>query len=164
VNFSLDEQSSAGLAPGQAVSVQVGAYPDRAFPAVITAIDPMIGKSRTVQVQATLTNREGLLKAGMYAGIRVTQQQRVAVLTVPETALTYTAYGDTVFLAQQGEKGMTVKRVSVTVGERNDGRVEIVNGLQEGDRVVTSGQLKLSDGMAAEPVAQDTLNAAQAGS
>ena len=146
------------------LSVQVGAYPDRAFPAVITAIDPMIGKSRTVQVQATLTNREGLLKAGMYAGIRVTQQQRVAVLTVPETALTYTAYGDTVFLAQQGEKGMTVKRVSVTVGERNDGRVEIVNGLQEGDRVVTSGQLKLSDGMAAEPVAQDTLNAAQAGS
>ena len=56
----------------------------------------MIGKSRTVQVQATLTNRR-VLKAGMYAGIRVTQQQRVAVLTVPETALTYTAYGDTVF-------------------------------------------------------------------
>lgn len=50
----------------------------------------MIGKSRTVQVQATLTNRRGVLKAGMYAGIRVTQQQRVAVLTVPETALTYT--------------------------------------------------------------------------
>ncbi|MBH2698292.1 MULTISPECIES: efflux RND transporter periplasmic adaptor subunit [Serratia] len=164
VNFSLDEQSSAGLALGQAVSVRVGAYPDRAFPAAITAIDPMIGKSRTVQVQATLTNRQGLLKAGMYAGIRVTQQQRVAVLTVPETALTYTAYGDTVFLAQQGEKGMTVKRVSVAVGERNDGRVEIVSGLQEGARVVTSGQLKLSDGMAAEPVAQDTLNAAQAGS
>lgn len=58
VNFSLDEQSGAGLALGQAVSVQVGAYPDRAFPAAITAIDPMIGKSRTVQVQATLTNRE----------------------------------------------------------------------------------------------------------
>lgn len=57
----------------------------------------MIGKSRTVQVQATLTNRRGVLKAGMYAGIRVTQQQRVAVLTVPETALTYTAYGDAVF-------------------------------------------------------------------
>lgn len=56
---------------------------------------------------------------------------------------------------------MTVKRVSVAVGERNDGRVEIVSGLQEGDRVVTSGQLKLSDGMAAEPVAQDTLNAAR---
>ncbi len=59
VNFSLDEQSGAGLALGQAVSVQVGAYPDRAFPAAITAIDPMIGKSRTVQVQATLTNRQG---------------------------------------------------------------------------------------------------------
>ena len=83
----------------------------------------------------------------------------MAVLTVPETALTYTAYGDTVFLAQQGEKGMTVKRVSVAVGERNDGRVEIVSGLQEGDRVVTSGQLKLSDGMAAEPVAQALLEA-----
>ncbi|CAI0737541.1 efflux RND transporter periplasmic adaptor subunit [Serratia entomophila] len=164
VNFSLDEQTSAGLALGQAVAVQVAAYPDRAFPAAITAIDPLIDKSRTVQVQATLANPDGALKAGMYAGIRVTQRQSVSVLTVPETALTYTAYGDTVFLAQQNGKGMTVKRVSVTVGERNDGRVEILRGLREGDRVVTSGQLKLSDGMAAEPVAQDTLSAAPAGS
>ncbi len=59
----------------------------------------------------------------MYAGIRVTQQQRVAV-TVPETALIPGLRRYRV-LAQQGEKGMTVKRVSVAVGERNDGRVEI---------------------------------------
>ncbi len=116
VNFSLDEQSSAGLALGQAVSVQVGAYPDgAASPPRITAIDPLIGKSRTVQVQATLTNRQGLLAAGMFASIRVSQQSSAwRSLRVPETAVTYTAYGDTVFLAQQdGEKGMTVKRVSV---------------------------------------------------
>ena len=58
VNFA-GRTKRRGLALGQAVSVQVGAYPDRAFPAAITAIDPMIGKSRTVQVQATMTNRRG---------------------------------------------------------------------------------------------------------
>lgn len=163
VNFSLDEQSGAGLALGQAVSVQVGAYPDRAFPAAITAIDPMIGKSRTVQVQATLTNRRGAEGRNVRRHSRHAAAARGGV-DGAGTALTYTAYGDTVFWRSRVKKGMTVKRVSVAVGERNDGRVEIVSGLQEGDRVVTSGQLKLSDGMAAEPVAQDTLNAARAGS
>lgn len=164
VNFSLDEQVSAGLATGQAVAVQVGAWPDETFPATITAIDPLIGKSRTVQVQAQMANPQGKLRAGMYASIRVAQQNDVKVLTVPETAITYTAWGDTVFLAQEGDGGMTVKRVSITSGDRRNGRVDILRGLREGDLVVTSGQLKLSDGMAVQAVEEDTLYAAQAGS
>lgn len=163
VNFSLDEQVSAGLATGQAVAVQVDAWPDETFPATITAIDPLIGKSRTVQVQAQMANPQGKLRAGMYASIRVTQQNDVKVLTVPETALTYTARGDTVFWRRRNG-GMTVKRVSITSGDRRNGRVDILRGLREGDLVVTSGQLKLSDGMAVQAVEEDTLHAAQAGS
>jgi multidrug efflux system membrane fusion protein len=73
--------------------------------------------------------------------------------------VTYTAYGQTVFVAEAGEpQGMTVRRVAVKTGERWDGRVEIVSGLNEGDRVVVSGQLKLSDGMTVEPVARDALH------
>ena len=158
VNFSLDEQTSAQLQTGQKVEVQVDAYPGRRFSASINALDPLIARSRMVQVQARLGNPEGVLKAGMYASIQVSRQQQGSALTVPETAVTYTAYGETVFVAQgDSQQQLIVKRVAVTVGERQNGRVEITAGLRENQRVVTSGQLKLSDGMAVQAAAQDTL-------
>ncbi|XAH25869.1 efflux RND transporter periplasmic adaptor subunit [Xylophilus sp. GW821-FHT01B05] len=160
VNFSLDEQSSARLARGQAVQVLVDAYPEQVFMAKINAIDPLIARSRMVQVQAALSNPGGALKAGMYANVKVAREAG-RQLTVPETAVTYSAYGDTVFVAQQeGTQPLTVQRVGVKLGERAGGRVEIVSGLQEGQRVVTSGQLKLADGMAVQAV-PDTLGEAQ---
>ena len=152
VNFALDEQSSARLAPGQAVTVLVDAYPDLPFKATINAIDPLISRARMVQVQATLANRDGTLKPGMYANVRVARESSQQQLTVPETAVTYNSYGDTVFVAQQG-KPLTVRRVAVTLGERAGGRVEIVKGLSAGQQVVASGQLKLADGMAVQAVA-----------
>ncbi len=160
-NFSLDESTSPELKLGQPLEVLVDAYPGRSFPARISAIDPLIGKSRTVQVQALLDNPEGLLAAGMFASIRVSRKADAPSLSVPETAVTYTAYGDTVFVAhQEGDRPLSAKRVSVRIGERWDGRVEILQGLAEGDRVVTSGQINLSDGMAVEPVKEDTLSSA----
>lgn len=152
VNFALDEQSSATLAPGQAVTVLVDAYPDQSFTATINAIDPLVSRARMVQVQATLANRDGMLKAGMYANVRVARADQEQQLTVPETAVTYNSYGDTVFVAQQG-KTLSVKRVAVTLGERAGGRVAIVKGLSAGQQVVASGQLKLADGMAVQAVA-----------
>ncbi|MDH2238444.1 efflux RND transporter periplasmic adaptor subunit [Pigmentiphaga sp. GD03639] len=158
-NFSLDEQAVPRLRAGQPVEVLVDAYPGRRFRATINAIDPMISRSRTVRVQATLPNPEGALKAGMYASVRVERQDGPAsVLAVPETAVTYTAYGDTVFVVQDAPgKGLVAKRVAVKVGARHEGLVEIEEGLRESDRVVTSGQLKLNDGMPVEPSAGDTL-------
>lgn len=157
VNFSLDEQLSRRLAVGQAVGVLIDAYPDRVFKARISAVDPMIGRSRTVQVQATLDRSEAPLKPGMYASVKVADTEVADVLTVPETAVAYTAYGDTVFLARS-DKGaaLVVKRVAVKIGQRQDGWVQIQEGLHEGDQVVTSGQLKLSDGMAVQAT-DDTL-------
>ena len=152
VNFALDEQSSATLAPGQAVTVLVDAYPDQPFTATINAIDPLVSRARMVQVQATLANRDGTLKPGMYANVRVAREGKQQQLTVPETAVTYNSYGDTVFVAQQG-KTLTVRRVAVTLGERSGGRVAIVKGLSAGQQVVASGQLKLADGMAVLAVA-----------
>ena len=152
MNFSLDEQGSAKLARGQAVQVTVDAYPDQVFAAQISAIDPLISRARMVQVQAALSNPGGALKAGMYANVKVARDGKEQQLTVPETAVTYNSYGDTVFVAQQG-KTLTVKRVAVTFGERAEGRVEIVRGLAAGQQVVASGQLKLADGMAVQAVA-----------
>lgn len=158
VNFSLDEQAVRHLHVGQPVALQLDAWPDQAFEARITAIDPMIGESRTVQVQASLPNDAGVLRAGMFAGIQVQRPQPEVVLAVPETAVTYSAYGQTVFVARpEEEKGLTVRRVAVKTGERWDGRVEVESGLAEGDQVVVSGQIKLSDGMQVEAVANDAL-------
>ncbi|MDX7665273.1 efflux transporter periplasmic adaptor subunit, partial [Enterobacter asburiae] len=78
------------------------------------------------------------------------------------TAVTYTAYGDTVFVAQSdNQKNLIAKRVSVKVGLRYNGLIEIKEGLNQGDQVVTSGQIKLSDGTSIAPIEQDTLTLAQ---
>ncbi|CAM3914447.1 efflux RND transporter periplasmic adaptor subunit [Xenorhabdus thuongxuanensis] len=173
LNFSLNEQTSPELHVGQSVNIQVDAYPNQNFPATVNAIDPLIGNSRTVQVQARLNNADGKLKAGMYASIQVMRQNNQPALVIPETAVTYTAYGDTVFVTQpteQGEnqaskpatpQGITVKRVSVDVGQRWDGLVEIKKGLSRGQQVVTSGQMKLTDGTAVVAIAVDTLKTAE---
>lgn len=158
VNFSLNEQAVAHLRIGQTLDVTVDALPQRTFQAQVNAIDPLIGTSRQVQVQAALANPGGQLQAGMYARVRVRAVQPTTVMVVPETAITYSAYGQTVFVAQRdAQQRLSVSRVRVTTGERWEGKVEVTSGLEAGDQVVVSGQLKLSDGMQVEPVAHDTL-------
>lgn len=161
LNFSLNEQAAPALNLGHTAELTVDALPQRRFLAQINAIDPMVGASRTVQVQAVLANPDAQLQAGMFANVRLSAAQPTQVLALPETAITYTAYGQTVFIARHApDHGLRVKRVQVSTGERWNGQVEITSGLQVGDQVVVSGQLKLSDGMQVEPVAQDTLHSA----
>lgn len=167
VNFALDAEAISQLQTGQEVELGVDGWPGQSFSAEISAIDPLFGEARMVQVQATLPNDQGKLRAGMYASIRVPLPDQPQVLSVPETAVTYTAYGETVFIAEhqpdsssqnaEDSQGLSVKRVAVETGERWQGYVAIDKGLSAGDLVVTSGQLKLSDGMAVEPVESDTL-------
>lgn len=159
VNFALAEQAAPGLRVGQSAQLTVDALPGEHFLAQINAIDPLIGQSRSVRVQATLANPGGQLQAGMYASVRLSAVQSPTVLVVPETAITYTAYGQTVFIASADPAGaLSVRRVQVTTGERWQGLVEITSGLALGDQVVVSGQLKLSDGMPVEAVEQNTLD------
>jgi len=158
VNFALDEQAAVQLAVGQPVELEISAWPDRVFMAEVAAIDPLISQARTVWVQARVPNAQGALHAGMFAKVRVKPAQTTAVLAVPETAVTYTAYGQTVFVAAPDDKqALHVRRVVVQVGERWDGKVEILSGVQAGEQVVVSGQLKLSDGMQVVPVKDDAL-------
>lgn len=164
VNFSLGEQAAPDVQVGQLLALTVDAVRGQAFQARVVAVDPVISKARLVQVQAALPNQDGQFQPGMYAGVRLDAAQPSSVLAVPETAITYTAYGQTVFVATRDpQQGTRVSRVRVTTGERWQGRVEITSGLAPGDQVVVSGQLKLSDGMPVEPVAQDSLQASQGG-
>jgi membrane fusion protein (multidrug efflux system) len=84
----------------------------------------------------------------MFAEVRVLLPQRDGVLTLPQTAVTYNPYGDSVFVVEEEERGLTVQRRQVETGEVRDGRVEVRSGLEAGQRVVSAGQVKLRNGMA----------------
>jgi multidrug efflux system membrane fusion protein len=153
-NFTVTEKDSAALKVGQTVRVAVDAYPGRTFEGKINAIEPQIATdTRNIRVQATFDNPDHILKPGMFATTTVVLPDKAPVVTVPETAVDYTLYGDSVFLITEkkeddGKTGLTAVRTFVRAGNRIHGRAEIVSGLKAGDRVVAVGQLKLQSGAA----------------
>jgi multidrug efflux system membrane fusion protein len=153
-NFTVTEKGSAALKVGQTVRILVDAYPGRIFEGKITAIEPQIATdTRNIRVQATLDNPEHILKPGMFATTTVVLPDKPAVVTVPETSVDYTLYGDSVYLITEkkgddGKTSLTVVRTFVRTGNRVEGRAEILDGLKAGDRVVAVGQLKLQSGAA----------------
>ena len=153
-NFTVTEKQSAQLKVGQAVRVVVDAYPKRDFEGKITAIEPQISTdTRNIHVQATIANPDRILKPGMFTTTTVVLPDKPAVVTVPETAVDYTLYGDSVFLLTEkkdddGKTSLTAVRTFVRTGNRIQGRTEIVSGVKPGDRVVAVGQLKLQSGAA----------------
>jgi len=153
-NFTVTEKDSGNLKVGQIVRVAVDAYPGRTFEGKITTIEPQISTdTRNIRVQATLGNSERILKPGMFATTTVVLPDKPAVITIPETAVDYTLYGDSVYLITEkkeddGKSSLNVVRTFVRTGNRVNGRAEIVSGLKSGDRVVAVGQLKLQSGAA----------------
>jgi membrane fusion protein, multidrug efflux system len=153
-NFTVTEKGSAALKVGQTVRIAVDAYPGRPFEGKITAIEPQIATdTRSIRVQATIDNPDHILKPGMFTTTTVVLPDQPPVVTVPETAVDYTLYGDSVYLITEkkeddGKTGLTAVRTFVRTGNRIDGRAEILSGLKPGDRVVAVGQLKLQSGAA----------------
>jgi multidrug efflux system membrane fusion protein len=153
-NFTTTEKASAMLKDGQTVRVLVDAYPGKVFEGKITTIEPQINAdTRNIRVQATMENPDHILKPGMFATTTVVLPDNPAVVTVPETAVDYTLYGDSVFLitekkADDGTTSLTAVRTFVRTGNRIGGKAEILSGLKAGDRVVAVGQLKLQSGAA----------------
>lgn len=154
VNFTLPEQNRSRLHVGQAVRIESDAFPDRAFDGVITTVDPQVSaETRAIKIQATLDNPNRELLPGMFANVRVVLPAEPNVVVIPETAVDYTLYGDSVFVVRQqagkdGAPALIATRVPVETGPRAANRVEIRRGVQAGDRVIVSGQLKLSNGAA----------------
>jgi multidrug efflux system membrane fusion protein len=153
-NFTVTEKDSGNLKVGQTVRILVDAYPGRTFEGKITAIEPQISTdTRNIRVQATIANPDRILKPGMFTTTTVVLPDKPAVITIPETAVDYTLYGDSVFLITEkkeddGKTSLTAVRTFVRTGNRVQGRAEILNGLKPGDRVVAVGQLKLQSGAA----------------
>jgi membrane fusion protein (multidrug efflux system) len=160
VDFFVPEQSIPKIGIGQSVQVIVAAYPKETFPGTISAINPKVeNTTRNVQVRATLANPDGKLLPGMFASLQVLLPDPQPRIVVPESAITYTLYGNSLYVVAQkkAEDGSVVKddkgqpvliaeRRFIETGERRDGRVMVTKGVQNGEKVVTAGQIKLDNG------------------
>ena len=161
-NFTVTEKDSGNLKVGQIVRIAVDAYPGRKFEGKISTIEPQIATdTRNIRVQATIANPDHILKPGMFTTTTVVLPDKPPVITVPETAVDYTLYGDSVYLITEkkeddGKTSLTVARTFVQTGNRINGRAEILKGLKPGDRVVAVGQVKLQPG-AAVAISTDPL-------
>ena len=162
VDFTVPEQAKPQLNLGQDLTIKVDAYPGRTFVGKISVLDPQISpETRTIKLQAIVDNQERLLMPGMFAHVDVTLPSKPNVVTIPELALDHNIYGDFVYVVKDGQPDKDGKpthaaaRLAVTSGEHMGDRVA-VTGVKAGDRVITTGQVKLTDGAAvtldAEPV------------
>ncbi|MFL5333378.1 MAG: efflux RND transporter periplasmic adaptor subunit [Geminicoccaceae bacterium] len=163
-NFTLPEQARAAVRVGQQVELRVDAFPGEVFKGEITAIEPQIDPStRVIRLQATLANPEHRLLPGMFAKARVVMPPQPDVVTVPETAVDRTLYGDSVFVVQEDGKDADGKpkhkavQTFVETGPAFGGRISLVRGVQPGDLVVSSGQLKLQNGAPVAIASGDAL-------
>jgi len=153
-DFYLPQQELSQLAIGQKVVVTTDSYPGRTFEGRITAVNPKVDPdTRNVQVEATIMNPGHKLLPGMYAAVDVRAGSVQRYLTLPQTAVTYNPYGDTVFLVEEGKSPdgkplLTAKQAFITVGPTRGDQIAIMTGVREGSTVITSGQLKLRNGSA----------------
>ena len=175
-DFSIPEQRLAELSIGQAVRFGVTTA-DMAFEGKITGIDPKVdASSRLVAVRAEIANPDGKLTPGQFVQVQVTLPVEEGVITIPQTALVTSLYGDYVYVvkpapppaaaappaegaavaapaetpaeaAPPAAPNLVVAQVFVKVGRRAQGRVEIREGLAAGDQVVSAGQNRLFNGM-----------------
>lgn len=162
VDFNVPEQALPRLSLGQVVQVEVAAYPGQTFNASLSAINPKVDENtRNLLVRATLANPDGKLLPGMFANLMVLLPDPQPQVVVPESAITYTLYGNSVYVAtvrqtpngdrppdQHGQPQLSAEPRTVQTGERRDGVVVITQGLAAGEQVVTAGQLKLTAGAA----------------
>ena len=148
VDFSLPEQALALLAIGQTVHVRVDGD-DRTFDGEIRGIDPRVDPgSRLVAVRARVDNPDQALTPGQFARVRVDLPEEDGVVALPQTAVTTSLFGDFAFVVrprEDDEDTLEVRQVFVELGRRDGGTVEIVAGIEEGERIVSAGQNRLSN-------------------
>jgi len=154
VDFFVPQQSVDQIGLGQAVTVRVDAFKEQTFAGEISAINPKVDLgSRNIQVRATLKNAEHKLLPGMYATVDVATGAPHNYVTLPQTAITYNPYGDTVYVVVDGKSDdadgkpqLIARQTFVTIGPTRGDQVAVLKGVGEGDTVVTAGQIKLHNG------------------
>jgi membrane fusion protein, multidrug efflux system len=154
-DFPVTEGELGRIKPGQPVEARFDAFPDQAFTGKVALKDTKITEaSRTVMVRAEIANPDRKLLPGMYANVKVTVGEPQTVTTVPQTAVTFSLYGDNVFVVIPAKKPdpkakeaeLEVERRFIKTGNVKEGRVEILSGVKVGEQVVIAGQNKIDQG------------------
>jgi membrane fusion protein, multidrug efflux system len=154
VDFYVPQSELGRMQVGQSVNLKLDAYAGRDFTGKLSAVNPKVDLgTRNVQVEATVPNHDKALTPGMFAKVTVDIGNEQRQLTLPQAAIVYNPYGDTVYVVQpskgKDDKGQplpsTVKQTFVTVGETRGDQVAILKGVDAGTVVVTSGQIKLKN-------------------
>jgi len=157
IDFRLPENFLGQLKPGQSVEVSSDALPGQRFAAVLDAINPLVDTNgRAISCRAHLANADAKLRPGMFVRVRLIFEQRQNVLLIPEQALVPDSKAPFVYRVVDGK----ALRAPVKPGIRRNAQVEVVEGLQVGDEIVTAGQLKLRDGAPVKAIGESTAPAA----
>ncbi|HUQ09185.1 MAG TPA: efflux RND transporter periplasmic adaptor subunit [Steroidobacteraceae bacterium] len=142
LDFSVPETYVSTLREGLSVRATAPAYPGRSFVGKVASIDSRVDmNTRSVVVRALLANEDGALKPGMFLNVALSKDER-ETLVIPEEALTPEAEKQFVFVVADGKAA----RREVRIGGRSPGNVEIVTGLDAGERVIVEGTQKVRDG------------------
>lgn len=150
IRFSVGQDRLPLLKEEQKITVAAGARPGHTFTGTLTSFDPLVDKATGMSAcEGLIDNPDAELLPGMFVDVTLEGGKTRRVLTVSQAAISYNLYGDYVYVvkpAQDSSKHPTVQQAQVTLGQERNARVAVLNGLKEGDRIVTSGQLKLSNG------------------
>ncbi|TVP80206.1 efflux RND transporter periplasmic adaptor subunit [Thioalkalivibrio sp.] len=151
VNFTLTERRLGQVRKGQSIAVGVDAFAD-SFEGEIIAIEPRVrSASRSFELQALLDNPEHRLRAGQFARVTLALGEPEEVLVLPQTAIRFNPFGNSVFVIYEDSEGqLRVRERFVQTGERRGDLIRITEGLEAGERVASSGLLKLQNETAVE--------------
>jgi len=150
----MPQQDIARIMLGQTIVVTTDTYPGRKFEGKITAINPKVDpQTRNIQIEATIANPKHDLLPGMFTSVQVQAGELEHYITLPQTAVTYNPYGETVFVVAQAGQGpqgkpeWVAEQTFVTTGSVRGDQVAVLKGIKVGDTIVTGGQLKLKSGV-----------------
>lgn len=150
VDFNLPQQHLNQLHPGQQIELRANIDEPQTVAGEIHAINAAVEReTRNIAIEGIVDNGQGRWMPGMFVHIQVNSGTPQQHLTLPQTAVSYNAYGSTLFLVQSGEGADALpqaQQVFVETGSRRGDQVAIIRGIEEGDQVVTSGQMKLKNG------------------
>lgn len=152
VNFYLPQQKLSQINEGFTVRLTTDSPLEETVEGQITAINPEVdARTRNVRVQATVPNPSERLRPGMFANVSVVLPARAPVLAIPATAVLYAPYSDSVFIVQEqknesGQPAYSIKQQFIRLGEKNGDFIAVVDGLETGQTVVSTGVFKLRNG------------------
>lgn len=161
VDFNVPQQDIGEIKIGQTITVTSDAFPKTKFTGKVSTIEPVVDvTTRNIAVEAEISNKEMTLLPGMFVSVEVTTGRPKSFITVPQTAVSFNPYGEVVFVIKEeakkekdnkdkdkttDTKKLIAKQVFVTTGDTKGDQIQVLSGLKEGDKIVTSGQLKLKN-------------------